>query len=183
MPDIFISGKLVDLIVPPFENYSRWFNDPVVCEKNSHHVFPFMGSEVQNFMESLATDRTRIVLGIKEKKYSKHIGNVSLQRIDHFNRSAELSIIIGDKSEWEKGYGTEAEWLLMKHGFESLGLHRIYSGMMETNQGAMDVVKKNGMKQYGIARKAVWKNGRWLDVIQFDMLDTEWNEKWSDLES
>ncbi len=53
------------------------------------------------------------------------IGNCTFFNIDSVAHSAEIGIMIGDKSVWNQGLGTETVSLLLRHGFETLNLNRI----------------------------------------------------------
>ena len=53
-------------------------------------------------------DNLKIILAIVERETLKHIGNISLQKIDLIFRTAEFAIIIGERNIWKKGYGKEA---------------------------------------------------------------------------
>ena len=47
------------------------------------------------------------------KAGDKLVGATGLHRMDFKNRHASFGISIGDKSEWGKGYGTEATSLIV----------------------------------------------------------------------
>jgi RimJ/RimL family protein N-acetyltransferase len=49
---------------------------------------------------------TRRVFAI-ETFYGKHIGNCVYYNIDEAQEEAEMGIMIGDRSYWSKGYGTD----------------------------------------------------------------------------
>ena len=104
-----------------------------------------------------------------------HIGNVSLQDIIFIHGNAELAIILGEKSCWNKGIGREAVRLLMEHGFKALNLHRIWSGTFETNIGFKKLALSLGMIHEGTRRKAVFNNGVYLDVLEYGILRDEFN--------
>ena len=182
----FIKGKgiyLRNLINEDInKNYIHWFDDDEVCRQNSHHKFPFYEEELRSYIDSLRNNKTMLVLAIIEKLEDIHIGNISLQNIDFINRSAEFAIIIGEKSFWGKGYGKEAVSMIVRHGFETLNLNRIYCGTFFENVGLIKLVEFLGFKQEGIRRKAMYKNGNYVDIIEFGLLKSEWKndevDKW-----
>ena len=134
---IFLAGARVSLrpLVPGDADgpYLEWFNDAEVSRLNSHHVFPYTRDEALAWIAALPGRRDALVLAIELD--GAHVGNISLQDIDPVARSAELAIVLGDRSVWGKGIGTEAAELLVAHGFRAMNLHRIACGTVAANQG------------------------------------------------
>lgn len=54
------------------------------------------------------------------------IGRIGVFAIDWQRRDGELGIVIGEKSEWNKGYGRAAIRLLLHHLFNTTCLERVY---------------------------------------------------------
>jgi RimJ/RimL family protein N-acetyltransferase len=103
-----------------------------------------------------------------------HIGTCGLHVIEQVNNAAEFGIMIGEKEFWNKGLGREATMLMLKHGFEDLNLNRIYLHVFETNLRGMKAYEAAGFVREGILRQAVYKNGRYLDIIVMSVLHSEW---------
>jgi len=122
-------------------------------------------------------DRNRLVLAIIELKNDKHIGNIALDNINYINRAAELSIIIGNASCSGKGLGKDAARLICDHGFMALNLNRIACGTFANNTGMRKLAGYLGMVEEGIRRQAVYKNGRYLDIIEYGILKKEYIKK------
>jgi RimJ/RimL family protein N-acetyltransferase len=154
-------------------SYPTWFNDTEVCRGNSHHVFPYSREQALDYIRSTRGNHSALVLAIVLPDRDRHIGNITLQSIHPINRSAEFAILIGDKAAWGKGHAAEAAKLLCRHGFETLNLHRIYCGTLADNQGMIRLAQTLGMKEEGRRREAIFKNGRYTDIIEFGMLSTE----------
>lgn len=154
--------------------YSGWFNDAEVCRYNFHHRFPYYQKQAARYIEEVIKSRNDLVLAVVTKKTGVHIGNISLQKIDHINRTAEFAIIIGDKRYWGKGYAGEAARLLIKHGFQELNLNRIYCGTSSENLSMQKLAISLGMKREGRRRQAVFKAGRYSDMLEYGLLRKEY---------
>ena len=159
--------------------YIRWLNDPEINRYTSRGIYPLTKEDGESYAREAQSDK-RIVLAIVLKKdyvqsdwgdITRYIGNISLQQIDRNNRSAELAILLGEKHG--KGYGYEAAKLICKHGFDQLGLNRIYCGMHEENIGMQKLALKLGMVEEGRSRKALFKNGKFADIIHYGILKEE----------
>jgi [ribosomal protein S5]-alanine N-acetyltransferase len=157
--------------------YAAWFNDPEVCQGNSHHVFPYTKEAALGYIRHAKETRTELILAIVLKDSHRHIGNIALQGIHQLYRSAEFSILIGDKETWSKGFGKEAALLLLAHGFDTLNLNRISCGTFAGNAGMRKLAEGLGMKKEGERREAAWKNGKFVDVVEYGILRSEFKGK------
>jgi RimJ/RimL family protein N-acetyltransferase len=174
----FLNGKICYLRPLEFDDllggYPNWLNDPEVCKYNGHLVFPYTHKQAEDYITFANNTKDNIILAIIVKKADKakdtHIGNIALQNINLINRTADISIIIGEKEFWGKGYATEAYQLLIEHGFKTLNLNRIACGTMEGNVAMKKLAIALGFKEEGNRRQALFKNGEYVDVIEFGLL-------------
>ena len=150
------------------KEYINWFYDPDVTRHNSHGLRHYSEEEMRGHSHK----KHSIVWAIDYK--NKHVGNVSLQNINHINRSAELSIIIGDKSTWRRGVGSVACGMVLKHGFAALGLNRIRAGTARSNIGMQKICVNIGMQQEGVLREGQFLHGVFVDVLTFGILKAEY---------
>lgn len=168
---LFLQGKNIYLRTLSIDdvhgNYTNWLNDPIVCKYNRHARFPSTKESMVQYLEKISQSTTIIVLAIAEKKSHKHIGDISLSSINWIDRNAELSIIIGEKEVWGKGYGTEACRLMIGYAFQILNLHRVYAGTHEENISFQNIAKKLKMKIEGRSIKNVYKNSKYSDTIWY----------------
>lgn len=127
-----------------------------------------------DFIERMYKSDTDIVLGIAVKGSDKLIGSTALHQIDWKNRHCMFGILIGDKSEWDKGYGTEATQLMTEYAFSVLNMNRVWLGVYEYNQRGIRAYEKAGFVQEGTLRQAHYHGGRFFDVIVMGLLRSEW---------
>jgi ribosomal-protein-alanine N-acetyltransferase len=158
-------------------NYQNWFNDPDVCRFNSHHRFPNHEEDMVDYYNNVVRSKNNLVLAICNKKTDEHIGNISLQNIDLVDRSAEFAIVIGNKKFWGRGVGKEAGVLMVDHGFNALNLHRIYCGTSEDNSGMQKLADFLGFKKEGVMKEALFKEGRYKDLIHYGLLRKNWKKR------
>jgi RimJ/RimL family protein N-acetyltransferase len=155
--------------------YLGWLNDEVACAGNSHHVFPYGRSKALDYVRFAATTERDVVLAIALNDTREHIGNIALSAIHPLYRIAQLTILIGDRRQWSKGYGLEAGRLLLNHGFRALNLARIECGTFATNAGMLRLAEALGMRREGVRRRAAWKDGDYVDVVEFGILREEFS--------
>jgi RimJ/RimL family protein N-acetyltransferase len=97
-----------------------------------------------------------------------------LHRINWRDRSATSGIVIGEKSAWGQGYGSEVMQVRTAWAFEELGLHRIESECFVENVGSARCLAKAGYRQVGLARQKRWRQGAWHDCILWEILDEDY---------
>lgn len=181
MKNIFLEAKRVYL--RPLEekdiegNYISWLNDAEVNMYNSHHVYPYSLEEGRAYIKKSQKDKGNLVLAIVTKRGNAHIGNISLQRIDYVSRSSEFAILLGEKKYWNKGYSKEASKLLLAHGFNALGLLRIHCGISSKNLSMQKLALSLGMTLEGRRRKALFKGGQFIDILEYGILVSEFESK------
>jgi len=142
-------GKLVclrDMDEKDASPYIKWLKDPEVANIVGIKQIPSLKERAQQ-LKNLAKSPNDLVLGIELRDKSELIGTIGLRDIDTTKNTAEAAIFIGDKHEWDKGYGTEAMKLLLKIGFEKLNLKRIQLHVDSANLRARHVFTKLGFKE------------------------------------
>lgn len=153
--------------------YGKWLNDEEICLNNSHHYFPKSRENLLEYVKTAYTSDDKLPLAIVLKDRDRHIGNISLAKIDYYNRNSDWGIVIGEKDCWKGGYSKEASLLLLKHAFQTLNLLRIHSGTTSENIGGQKLMEAMGMVKEGVRRNAIFKNGKYLDLVEYGVLKDE----------
>jgi RimJ/RimL family protein N-acetyltransferase len=104
----------------------------------------------------------------------RRIGTVNLRNIDRENGSAELAIVIGDKSLQGQGLGTDALNCLVDFGFGELRLERIYLHVFDYNLRAQRSYEKAGFQTDAVLRRARFHHGQHHDVHLMSILRGDW---------
>lgn len=164
--------------------FLRWINDEDVAE-NLLFVTPMSRHEEEQWYDSMmkkpASEHV-LVIEIKEDTPDQNyrpIGTCQFHDIKWRNRTAEVGIMIGEKTFWDQGYGTETMCLLLKHGFETLNLHRIWLQVFAKNKRGIRAYEKAGFVYEGQYRQAEFQHGRYQDVHLMSILEEEWRQSQS----
>lgn len=154
--------------------YPDWFSDHDVHRYNTHWSRPQSRKDIIKFVEGLHLDKSKIVFSVYSIQDNKHIGNISLQNINHQHQSAEMAFLFGEKAYWGKGYATEASKIIIEHGFKFLNLNRIYLGCLAANIGMITLAEKLSFRKEGERRQAIFSEGTFLDVWEYGLLKHEY---------
>jgi RimJ/RimL family protein N-acetyltransferase len=154
-------------------HYVDWFNEDLTCEGNSHHVYPYLKQDALAYIKESYCTIDRLVLAIVDRGSFGHVGNVALTGIDKVSRSADFSIVVGYKY-WGRGFGKEAATLIINHGFKAMNLHRVACATFSNNVGMIKLAESLGMSREGIKKEAAYKDGKYLDVVEFGILRKDW---------
>ena len=163
------------------DSFLRWINDPDVTE-NLMMVSPMSRVEEERWYDNMlarSPNEHVMVIDIIDPKDAGErlaIGTCQFISIDWRNRSAELGIMIGEKTFWNQGYGTETMQLLLRHGFNTLNLHRIWLQVYAKNPRGIRAYEKAGFKLEGKFRQAHYQHGQYYDVHLMSILKPEWQE-------
>jgi RimJ/RimL family protein N-acetyltransferase len=158
------------------KKFYDWVNDPDVTRYLSLYL-PMSTVDEENWFDAMTkrdqSEKT-LVIEVRDNTGWKMIGNCGVFGIDPVNRSGELGIMLGEKDEWDKGYGTEVMLLLVRHCFDTLNLNRAYLQVYAGNLRAKRSYEKTGFVEEGRLRESVYKHGKYDDVIVMSILRSEW---------
>ncbi len=177
-----IYGERVRLRAAEREDLPRfvaWLNDPEVRQFLALSWPLSLAQEERWFEEMLKRPPSEQVLVIEVKNEAgwKAIGNTSFMNVDAINRSAEIGIFIGEKAYWNQGYGRETMRLMLRFGFNTLNLNRIYLRVYETNPRGIRAYEHAGFRHEGRERQARFIDGRYCDVLWMAVLRSEWADQ------
>lgn len=145
--------------------YCSWLNDLEVNMYMQSRYSIWNLDKMKKYIDNLSENE--YVFAICCLKTSKHIGNIKLGPVDWINRKAEISILLGDKEFWGKGFGTDAVKLVSEYALQILSLNKVIAGCYSKNKGSASVFLKNGFVQEGRLKREVIFKGEYTDVLLF----------------
>jgi RimJ/RimL family protein N-acetyltransferase len=170
-------GERIELRRHARENYrlyGEWYGDPEIWRLTSWAASPLSPSAVERLFEDRELSPTDDSFAIHLKGEEEPIGVISLMNISEANDSAELSVIVGHPEDRHQGYGVEAIALILRYGFEDLGLNRVSLSVFEFNEDAISTYEKLGFRKEGRLRKAVKRDDAFHDAILMGISGSEW---------
>tara|TARA_Y100000588_G_C13810562_1_gene734919 strand:+ start:92 stop:661 length:570 start_codon:yes stop_codon:yes gene_type:complete len=156
------------------ETYLGWLNDSEVTRYLESRSSPYTKSKLKNYYDQHHGAQDIRFLAIVEINSGLHIGNVKLEPINWTHQTAVFGILIGEKSKWGKGYGTEATKLAVEYAFEHLNLRKVSLGVVTTNIAAVKTYEKLGFVTEGTKRQEVIICDKLEDVFWMGLLRNEY---------
>ena len=156
-------------------DFVRWFNDADVLHNLA--MYAPMSEAAENawfdrMLESQGSTNYHFVICLLAD--GRSIGTTGLHGVDLDNGTAEFGIAIGEKAEWDKGYGTDTLRAICDFGFGELRLERIGLMVYAGNARGRRAYDKAGFTLEGTLRHAHYAHGRHEDVHVMSILRHEW---------
>jgi ribosomal-protein-alanine N-acetyltransferase len=109
------------------------------------------------------------------------VGEVSLGSVQ---RGPFQSAFIGywiDRDHAGRGLVPQGVALVLRYGFEDLGLHRLEAAIVPRNVASRRVAEKLGLREEGTARRFLQIRGVYEDHVRYAMTVEDWGELRADL--
>ncbi len=156
--------------------YARWYGDQEVWRLTSWTSEPMKRAAVERLFEDRERSSLDDSFAVHWEGEDEPVGILSLANINQANSSADLSVIVGNEKDRDKGLGTEAIRILLDYAFDDLGLNRVGLSVFEFNETAIHAYEKLGFEKEGRLRKAIWRDGSFHDAILMSILARDWRE-------
>lgn len=130
---------------------------------------PFSLIDAAEWLRRLRTERYSWAMEFN----GRLIGAIRLKVMDALAQRAELAISILDPGLLGHGIGRRAVRLILRFGFETLGLHRVGLRVIAANERAIRCYQACGFRVEGREREAVELEGDWQDDLIMGVLRPE----------
>ncbi len=139
-----IVGKLVTLKPYTREDCHSFYKGYIADRQMTYEVFTYDQKKIDDYYSLKTSEKNRIIFSIYRE--DSIIGEIQLKYINTAKAHATFSIILKDDTVKGKGYGTEAEKLILKYAFEKLNLVKIYADTTTRNVRSIHILKKLGFE-------------------------------------
>lgn len=164
-------------------SWYSWFNDPNTTGLMEKHYFPNTPQlQLEFFRKNIQGARDKLQLGIVPRREEKLVGVISLNQINFLNRSAEISMVIGEPDYRTIEITFESLRLIIEHGFYILNLRRIHGGTVTEDVKNL-LCRTLNFCHEGTSKEAVYLNGKYMDAYQLGLLESQYPYRLSTIDS
>ncbi len=134
---------------------------------------PYSKFLIRQYLENAHRDiydikQLRLVISTKRHR---SVGLIDVFDLEPKDRRAAIGILIADKKDRKKGYGSESLALLSEYCFKHLGLHQVYANVTEGNRDSMKVFENNGFRKVGLKKDWTLFNGEFKDEFLYQLIN------------
>lgn len=147
----------VESLVEHANNYNiaKWLTN--------HFPYPYTKNDGKVFIKSVSNDNRSIVFAIEIE--GKAVGSIGLTlQSDIHEKNAELGYWLSEKY-WGNGIMPKAITEVVDYGFKTFDIVRIFARPFSNNKGSQRVLEKAGFELEARLKKALYKNGAYLDEL------------------
>ena len=145
--------------------YIGWLNDPVTMRFSNQR---FLRHDRQSSQRYLATfeDSNNLFFSVRSNSNGSAIGTMTAY-ISPMHGTADMGILIGDRSAWGQGFGLDAWTILLHHLLAQPHIRKVTAGTLACNAAMLSLAAKSGMLPDGQLRKQELVDGVPHDILYF----------------
>lgn len=139
-----IQGEKIVLAPYTIDRCHAFFKDYVADPAMTYDIYTYDKDEVDRYYQNKVLDTSRIFFAICHNDNT--VGEIQIKRIDKEKLCGTLSISLVNDGFKGKGYGTEAQKLLIDYAINTLGLKIIYADAVHRNNRSKHILQKLGFE-------------------------------------
>lgn len=147
------------------KEYLHWMQDKEVTQFLESRWTKHTLTSIRQYVRQAYSNPSDFLFGIFLKEDGKHIGNIKIGGVNKRHKFADVGLLIGDKKEWGKGYGTEAIKSATRYAFKKLKLNKLMAGIYANNTGSYKAFIKAGYREIGRLKDHRLAKRKYVDEI------------------
>ena len=161
------------------EAFVRWYTDPEIARVLRHDLQPLTPFQAQGYFNSiiLPNSANGTAWAIYENEGNTLLGTTAITEVDEHGGECLFRIVIGEKTNWSRGFGTDATRLVVAEAFERFKLSAVNLEVFEHNGRARASYEKVGFQETG--RTIEWARSTRLDVIAMKLTRSRWDRTYA----
>ncbi len=157
------------------QNYVDWMND---YEVNKYMTIrgDYTIEILKSFLQQVEKDE-KLFWAVHIKSTNKHIGNIKIDNIIERDGLGTLGIMMGDKTEWGKGYAKETSIAIINYCFNELNIRKMLLGVVEDNINAYKLYESLGFLKEGFYKDHGFYDGAYRNTISMSLFNKNYKKK------
>jgi hypothetical protein len=156
-----------------------WRNKPEFRKYFREYRELNMAMQEQWFEKKVLNDPATIMFSIRRLSDNVLLGCCGFVYVNWVHRQADLSIYIGWNDSYidDEGYAEDATKILLKYGYDELGLNKTWTEIYDIDEKKKAFYKKLGFHCDGVLRQNYFYDGKWQDSLILSLLASEYNKQ------
>ena len=161
--------KLRTWKISDIESVVKHANNPNIAKwLTNQFPYPYDKKDAETYINSVLNDSPQRVFAIEV--HGEAVGSIGIfPQSDIHEKSAEIGYWLSEKY-WGNNIMPRAIAEISDYGFNTFDIVRIYARPFSTNKGSQRVLEKAGFELEARLKKALYKNGEYLD----ELIYTKW---------
>lgn len=164
-----LSGSKVELSIfnadDITDDYVSWLNDPSIVMYSNQRFKVHTRESSRLYLKSIA-QADAIFIAIKDIQTNKMIGTMT-SYLNVYHHTADIGIMLGDKSYWGQGIGRQSWKMLMDFLLYKANVRKVTGGTLSCNHGMISIMEGLGMLPDGVRISQEIVAGRSQDIIHY----------------
>lgn len=154
-------------------DYVAWLADPQINQfLETRHAVQDEASIIA-FIEAVRGRANEVLFGMFLADDARHIGNIKVGPIHSHHRVGDVSLLVGARDCWGKGFAAEAIAAVSRYAFAALGAAKLSASMYAPNVGSTRAFLKVGYRQEGVRRGHYRLGEGRCDLIELGLLPAD----------
>lgn len=147
------------------DEYVGWLNDPAVVRYSNQRFRRHDAQTCRTYLGSFAgTDN--LFLSVRELAGSRTVGTMTAY-VSAPHETADVGILIGNRSVWGRGVGQEAWDRLLDWLLHEAGIRKVTAGAVADNLGMVRLMERSGMHHEATRRRQEIVENRPRDLVYY----------------
>ena len=154
------------------DTIKEWLADAELLHGLGARPIPLGNVDPEKLPEQFRLRDGRILAVVSKDK--NMLGLIAFGNLHEQNRTASIMVLIGDRGEWNRGYGSDALRTAVRFAFEDLNLNCVEAHIPQFNTRGLRVFEKVGFAPEGTLRGRFFGRGKYWDVVVASALREGW---------
>lgn len=147
------------------DEYVSWLNDPVVTRYSNQRFRDHTKATCAAYLQSFE-GTPNLFLSVRRAEDDRAIGTMTAYISPH-HRTADVGVLLGDRSVWGKGYGQDAWNAIIGWLLGPGGMRKVTAGTLAVNRPMLNVFDRSGMSFEGRRIRQELVQGEEVDILYY----------------